>query len=193
MVDVMHAAADCKPPTSREADLDPVQHLLGAREGAGRRSSDLGRCSTSNKRGADRGGQLRRQPGWWRSSSAPLRGRRVRPADPAPPARMLAECPRTSPVDINFPRSRKFDHLSPGAGRRRLGLCPIMEGCNKYCSYCVVPCTRGDEINRPVRDVLVEVAGPGRPGREGGRCWARTSTPTAARWATPPESPTSRC
>jgi tRNA-2-methylthio-N6-dimethylallyladenosine synthase len=63
-------------------------------------------------------------------------------------------------VDISFPEIEKFDHLPPGARRRRhRRFVSIMEGCSKYCSYCVVPYTRGEEMSRPFDDVLVEVAG----------------------------------
>ncbi|HOZ65182.1 MAG TPA: tRNA (N6-isopentenyl adenosine(37)-C2)-methylthiotransferase MiaB [Burkholderiaceae bacterium] len=62
-------------------------------------------------------------------------------------------------VDISFPEIEKFDHLPPAKVDGASAFVSIMEGCNKYCSYCVVPYTRGTEINRPFEDVLVEVAG----------------------------------
>jgi tRNA-2-methylthio-N6-dimethylallyladenosine synthase len=62
-------------------------------------------------------------------------------------------------VDISFPEIEKFDHLPPAKVEGASAFVSIMEGCNKYCSYCVVPYTRGTEINRPFEDVLVEVAG----------------------------------
>ncbi|MEN9373081.1 MAG: hypothetical protein RIR79_633 [Pseudomonadota bacterium] len=62
-------------------------------------------------------------------------------------------------VDISFPEIEKFDHLPPAKVQGASAFVSIMEGCNKYCSYCVVPYTRGTEINRPFDDVLVEVAG----------------------------------
>jgi tRNA-2-methylthio-N6-dimethylallyladenosine synthase len=64
-----------------------------------------------------------------------------------------------SQVDISFPEIEKFDHLPPAKVDGASAFVSIMEGCNKYCSYCVVPYTRGTEINRPFEDVLVEVAG----------------------------------
>jgi tRNA-2-methylthio-N6-dimethylallyladenosine synthase len=64
-----------------------------------------------------------------------------------------------SQVDISFPEIEKFDHLPPAKVEGASAFVSIMEGCNKYCSYCVVPYTRGTEINRPFEDVLVEVAG----------------------------------
>jgi tRNA-2-methylthio-N6-dimethylallyladenosine synthase len=62
-------------------------------------------------------------------------------------------------VDISFPEIEKFDHLPPARVEGASAFVSIMEGCSKYCSYCVVPYTRGEEVHRPVDDVLVEVAG----------------------------------
>ena len=62
-------------------------------------------------------------------------------------------------VDISFPEIEKFDHLPPARVDGASAFVSIMEGCSKYCSYCVVPYTRGEEINRPLDDVLTEVAG----------------------------------
>ena len=62
-------------------------------------------------------------------------------------------------VDISFPEIEKFDHLPPAKVDGATAFVSIMEGCSKYCSYCVVPYTRGEEVSRPFDDVLVEVAG----------------------------------
>jgi tRNA-2-methylthio-N6-dimethylallyladenosine synthase len=62
-------------------------------------------------------------------------------------------------VDISFPEIEKFDHLPPAKVEGRSAFVSIMEGCSKYCSYCVVPYTRGEEVSRPFEDVLTEVAG----------------------------------
>ena len=62
-------------------------------------------------------------------------------------------------VDISFPEIEKFDHLPPAKVEGASAFVSVMEGCSKYCSYCVVPYTRGEEIHRPFEDVLVEVAG----------------------------------
>ena len=62
-------------------------------------------------------------------------------------------------VDISFPEIEKFDHLPPARVQGASAFVSIMEGCSKYCSYCVVPYTRGEEVSRPFDDVLVEVAG----------------------------------
>ncbi len=61
-------------------------------------------------------------------------------------------------VDISFPEIEKFDHLPPARVDGPSAFVSIMEGCSKYCSYCVVPYTRGEEVSRPLEDVLVEVA-----------------------------------
>ncbi|MGZ5272633.1 MAG: MiaB/RimO family radical SAM methylthiotransferase, partial [Ramlibacter sp.] len=62
-------------------------------------------------------------------------------------------------VDIRFPEIEKFDHLPPARVDGATAFVSIMEGCSKYCSYCVVPYTRGEEVSRPLDDVLAEVAG----------------------------------
>jgi tRNA-2-methylthio-N6-dimethylallyladenosine synthase len=62
-------------------------------------------------------------------------------------------------VDISFPEIEKFDNLPPARVQGATAFVSIMEGCSKYCSYCVVPYTRGEEVSRPLDDVLVEVAG----------------------------------
>ena len=74
---------------------------------------------------------------------------------------MLArrEAEKRPQVDISFPEIEKFDHLPPARVEGATAYVSIMEGCSKYCSYCVVPYTRGEEVNRPLDDVLVEVAG----------------------------------
>lgn len=63
-----------------------------------------------------------------------------------------------SQVDISFPEIEKFDHLPPARVEGGSAYVSIMEGCSKYCSYCVVPYTRGEEVSRPFEDVLLEVA-----------------------------------
>lgn len=71
---------------------------------------------------------------------------------------LLDEHNRTkkSVVDISFPEIEKFDHLPPPRAEGPVAFVSIMEGCSKYCSFCVVPYTRGEEISRPFDDVLVE-------------------------------------
>src|SRR5437763_15206051 len=62
-------------------------------------------------------------------------------------------------VDVSFPEVEKFDHLPPARVDGASAFVSIMEGCSKYCTFCVVPYTRGEEVSRPLDDVLVEVAG----------------------------------
>ena len=69
------------------------------------------------------------------------------------------EAQRKPQVDISFPEIEKFDHLPPARVEGASAFVSIMEGCSKYCSYCVVPYTRGEEVSRPLDDVLTEVAG----------------------------------
>ncbi|MDP2443318.1 tRNA (N6-isopentenyl adenosine(37)-C2)-methylthiotransferase MiaB [Rhodoferax sp.] len=61
-------------------------------------------------------------------------------------------------VDISFPEIEKFDHLPPSRVEGATAFVSIMEGCSKYCTFCVVPYTRGEEVSRPLADVLAEVA-----------------------------------
>jgi tRNA-2-methylthio-N6-dimethylallyladenosine synthase len=62
-------------------------------------------------------------------------------------------------VDISFPEIEKFDALPPAKIEGCTAFVSIMEGCSKYCSFCVVPYTRGEEVSRPFDDVLIEIAG----------------------------------
>ncbi|RDE49950.1 MAG: tRNA (N6-isopentenyl adenosine(37)-C2)-methylthiotransferase MiaB [Candidatus Accumulibacter meliphilus] len=64
-----------------------------------------------------------------------------------------------SQVDISFPEIEKFDNLPPATVAGATAFVSIMEGCSKFCSFCIVPYTRGDEVSRPFDDVLTEVAG----------------------------------
>ncbi len=59
-------------------------------------------------------------------------------------------------VDISFPKTEKFEHLPSSPGSGPSAFISIMEGCNKYCSFCVVPHTRGNEISRPLVDIVKE-------------------------------------
>ena len=63
-----------------------------------------------------------------------------------------------SVVDVSFPEIEKFDRLPEPRADGPTAFVSIMEGCSKYCSFCVVPYTRGEEVNRPVDDVLLEIA-----------------------------------
>ena len=61
-------------------------------------------------------------------------------------------------VDISFPEIEKFDNMPPARVEAASAFVSIMEGCSKYCSFCVVPYTRGEEVSRPFEAVLTEVA-----------------------------------
>ncbi|RZA05896.1 MAG: tRNA (N6-isopentenyl adenosine(37)-C2)-methylthiotransferase MiaB, partial [Moraxellaceae bacterium] len=67
-------------------------------------------------------------------------------------------------VDISFPEIEKFDRLPQPDAEGPTAFVSIMEGCSKYCTFCVVPYTRGEEVSRPVQDVLTEIAHLARQG-----------------------------
>ena len=60
-------------------------------------------------------------------------------------------------LDISFPKIEKFDYLPQSSSDSVTAFVSVAEGCNKYCSFCVVPHTRGHEVSRPVEDILVEI------------------------------------
>jgi tRNA-2-methylthio-N6-dimethylallyladenosine synthase len=72
---------------------------------------------------------------------------------------MIGELKRTgrAVVDVSFPEIEKFDHLPAPRAEGASAYVSVMEGCSKYCSFCIVPYTRGDEVNRPFEAVLTEV------------------------------------
>ncbi len=65
---------------------------------------------------------------------------------------------RQKVVDISFPEIEKFDHLPEPRAEGATAFVSIMEGCSKYCTFCVVPYTRGEEVSRPLDDVIAEIA-----------------------------------
>jgi len=67
-------------------------------------------------------------------------------------------------VDVSFPEIEKFDRLPEPRAEGPTAFVSVMEGCSKYCSFCVVPYTRGEEVSRPAADVLAEVAALARQG-----------------------------
>ena len=73
---------------------------------------------------------------------------------------MLAERRRSgrTQVDVSFPEMEKFDSLPPPGVRGVSAFVSVMEGCSRYCSFCVVPYTRGEEMSRPVEGILEEIA-----------------------------------
>ncbi|QKT03107.1 tRNA (N6-isopentenyl adenosine(37)-C2)-methylthiotransferase MiaB [Ectothiorhodospiraceae bacterium 2226] len=68
------------------------------------------------------------------------------------------EARRAPVVDVSFPEIEKFDHLPAPRAEGATAFVSIMEGCSKYCTFCVVPYTRGEEVSRPFDDVIAEVA-----------------------------------
>ena len=70
-----------------------------------------------------------------------------------------ARARQASVVDVSFPEIEKFDNLPPPRTEGATAFVSVMEGCSKYCSFCVVPYTRGEEISRPLDDVVAEVVG----------------------------------
>lgn len=66
---------------------------------------------------------------------------------------------RKAVVDISFPEIEKFDKLPQSKAEGPMAFVSIMEGCSKYCSYCVVPYTRGEEISRPFDSIITEIKG----------------------------------
>ena len=62
----------------------------------------------------------------------------------------------TTAIDTSFPKTEKFEYLPSSPGQGPSAFVSIMEGCNKYCSFCVVPHTRGNEISRPLEDIVKE-------------------------------------
>jgi tRNA-2-methylthio-N6-dimethylallyladenosine synthase len=164
MADVLHAAAGYEPTTDVEqADLI-LFNTCSVREKAQEKVfSDLGRVKHLKARGAliGVGGCVASQEGEAIVERAPYVDLVFGPQTLHRLPEMLAR--RRSggrpQVDISFPEIEKFDHLPPAGARGPTAFVSIMEGCSKYCSYCVVPYTRGEEVSRPFEDVLVEIAG----------------------------------
>lgn len=125
--------------------------------------SDLGRVRHQKKRGAmiGVGGCVASQEGQAIIDRAPYVDIVFGPQTLHRLPHMLRLCEQMneSQVDISFPEIEKFDFLPPPHISGASAFVSIMEGCSKYCSYCVVPYTRGEEVHRPFDDVLAEVAG----------------------------------
>ncbi|MEH6472082.1 MAG: tRNA (N6-isopentenyl adenosine(37)-C2)-methylthiotransferase MiaB [Halopseudomonas sp.] len=69
----------------------------------------------------------------------------------------LTQQGKTGHVDVSFPEIEKFDRLPAPSAEGAEAFVSIMEGCSKYCTFCVVPYTRGEEVSRPLNDILLEV------------------------------------
>ncbi|WP_096698636.1 tRNA (N6-isopentenyl adenosine(37)-C2)-methylthiotransferase MiaB [Polaromonas sp. AER18D-145] len=164
MSDVLHAAEGYEPTSNvDEADLI-LFNTCSVREKAQEKVfSDLGRVKHLKKKGVliGVGGCVASQEGDAIIERAPyvdvVFGPQTLHRLPDLLARRISL--GKSQVDISFPEIEKFDHLPPARVEGPSAFVSIMEGCSKYCSYCVVPYTRGEEVSRPFEDVLVEVAG----------------------------------
>ena len=164
MVDVLRAAQGFERTENvEEADLI-LFNTCSVREKAQEKVfSDLGRVKHLKKRGVliGVGGCVASQEGAAIIERAPYVDVVFGPQTLHRLPQLLAQrqLQSRSQVDISFPEIEKFDHLPPARVDGASAFVSIMEGCSKYCSYCVVPYTRGEEVSRPFEDVLVEVAG----------------------------------
>jgi tRNA-2-methylthio-N6-dimethylallyladenosine synthase len=164
MADVMRAAQGYEPTTDVEqADLI-LFNTCSVREKAQEKVfSDLGRVKHLKEKGVliGVGGCVASQEGAAIIERAPYVDVVFGPQTlhRLPELLRQREEQRRPQVDISFPEIEKFDHLPPARVEGSSAFVSIMEGCSKYCSYCVVPYTRGEEVSRPLDDVLVEVAG----------------------------------
>ena len=164
MADVMRAAEGYEPTSDpEEADLI-LFNTCSVREKAQEKVfSDLGRVKHLKARGVliGVGGCVASQEGAAIIDRAPYVDVVFGPQTLHRLPQLLAsrQASGRAQVDISFPEIEKFDHLPPAKVDGPSAFVSIMEGCSKYCSYCVVPYTRGEEVHRPFDDVLVEVAG----------------------------------
>jgi tRNA-2-methylthio-N6-dimethylallyladenosine synthase len=164
MADVMHAAEGYEPTQDVEqADLI-LFNTCSVREKAQEKVfSDLGRVKHLKQKGVliGVGGCVASQEGAAIIERAPYVDVVFGPQTLHRLPDLLAarERQHRPQVDISFPEIEKFDNLPPARVQGATAFVSIMEGCSKYCSYCVVPYTRGEEVSRPLDDVLVEVAG----------------------------------
>ena len=164
MADVLHAAQGYEPTQNvDEADLI-LFNTCSVREKAQEKVfSDLGRVRHLKKKGVQIGvgGCVASQEGAAIIARAPYVDVVFGPQTlhRLPELLNQRQLQNRPQVDISFPEIEKFDHLPPAKVQGASAFVSIMEGCSKYCSYCVVPYTRGEEVNRPFEDVLVEVAG----------------------------------
>jgi tRNA-2-methylthio-N6-dimethylallyladenosine synthase len=164
MADVLNAAQGYTPTQNvDEADLI-LFNTCSVREKAQEKVfSDLGRIKHLKKKGVliGVGGCVASQEGAAIIERAPFVDVVFGPQTLHRLPQLLAarEKQQRPQVDISFPEIEKFDHLPPAKVEGATAFVSIMEGCSKYCSYCVVPYTRGEEVSRPFEDVLVEVAG----------------------------------
>ena len=164
MADVLRAADGYEPTTDvEEADLI-LFNTCSVREKAQEKVfSDLGRVKHLKAKGVliGVGGCVASQEGESIIERAPYVDLVFGPQTLHRLPQMIADrrAQQIPQVDIRFPEIEKFDHLPPARVTGASAFVSIMEGCSKYCSYCVVPYTRGEEVSRPFDDVLTECAG----------------------------------
>ena len=162
MVDVLHAAEGY----TKTDDIDAADLILfntcSVREKAQEKVfSDLGRVKHLKAKGVQIGvgGCVASQEGAAIIARAPYVDVVFGPQTlHRLPELLSARKAKNKPqVDITFPEIEKFDHLPPARVDGASAFVSIMEGCSKYCSYCVVPYTRGEEVSRPFDDVMAEI------------------------------------
>jgi len=165
MADVLHEAEGLEP-TGRPDDADVILfNTCSVREKAQERVfHDLGRVRALKDANPDLiigvGGCVASQEGAAIVARAPYVDVVFGPQTLHRLPELIARRRATgkSQVDVSFPEIEKFDHLPPPRVEGVAAFVSIMEGCSKYCSFCVVPYTRGEEVSRPFDDVLTEVA-----------------------------------
>jgi tRNA-2-methylthio-N6-dimethylallyladenosine synthase len=164
MADVLREAEGYEPTTDVAAADLILFNTCSVREKAQEKVfSDLGRVKHLKKNGAliGVGGCVASQEGAAIVTRAPYVDIVFGPQTLHRLPQLLDARRRTNrpQVDISFPEIEKFDHLPPARVDGPSAFVSIMEGCSKYCSYCVVPYTRGEEVSRRFDDVLTEIAG----------------------------------
>ncbi len=164
MADVLREAEGYEPTTDVAAADLILFNTCSVREKAQEKVfSDLGRVKHLKKNGAliGVGGCVASQEGAAIVARAPYVDIVFGPQTLHRLPQLLEARRRTDrpQVDISFPEIEKFDHLPPARVDGPSAFVSIMEGCSKYCSYCVVPYTRGEEVSRRFDDVLTEIAG----------------------------------
>jgi len=163
LADVLHAAEGLEP-TDDPAEADVILfNTCSVREKAQEKVfNDLGRVREFKRDGVliGVGGCVASQEGAGIIERAPFVDLVFGPQTLHRLPQMIAARRRSGlpQVDVSFPEVEKFDHLPPPRVDGAQAFVSIMEGCSKYCSFCVVPYTRGEEISRGFDDVLTEIA-----------------------------------
>jgi tRNA-2-methylthio-N6-dimethylallyladenosine synthase len=164
MADILHAAGGFER-TSDPANADVILfNTCSVREKAQEKVfSDLGRVRPFKQARPDVvigvGGCVASQEGSTIVSRAPYVDLVFGPQTIHRLPAMLAKRMQsgTSQIDISFPAIEKFDHLPPARIDGPAAFVSIMEGCSKYCTFCVVPYTRGEEVSRPFDDIMADI------------------------------------